>query len=66
MTHRMQCAERPHGFPGACIGDLMMPGDTAFARMPGFSVLDRDATCVAEFKPPLVNDASTEGTPPIA
>src|SRR5471030_2491930 len=50
---------------GACIGDFMMPGETAFARIPLFAYsIARDF--VAEFRPPFVSDASTDGTPLIA
>jgi hypothetical protein len=43
----------------------MMPGETAFARIPLFAYsIARDF--VAEFRPPFVSDASTDGTPLIA
>src|SRR5258707_6317409 len=49
----------------ACIGDLMMPGDTAFTRMPRLAYsIARD--CVAALRPHLVSDASTDGTVELA
>ena len=49
---------------GACIGVLMMPGETAFTRMPlvAYSIA---SALVAELRPPLVRLASTVGTPAI-
>src|SRR6476659_1238688 len=46
---------------GACIGVLMMPGATAFTRMPllAYSIA---SDLVAAANPPLVSEASTEGT----
>lgn len=43
----------------------MMPGATAFTRMPrlAYSIA---SDLVAALRPPLVSDASTEGTPDIA
>ena len=40
----------------------MMPGDTAFTRMPrlAYSIA---SDLVAAFRPPLVSEASTDGTP---
>ena len=51
--------------PGGCIGVLMTPGETAFTRMPrlAYSIA---SDLVAAFRPPLVSDASTEGTPSMA
>ena len=46
---------------GACIGDLMIPGDTAFTRMPAFAY-SIASDFVAAFNPPFVSDASTDGT----
>src|SRR5450432_2871904 len=43
-----------------CIGVLMIPGDTALARMPRVAYsMARDL--VADCTPPLVSDASTDG-----
>ena len=39
----------------------MIPGETAFTRMPAFAY-SIASDFVAAFKPPLVNEASTEGT----
>ena len=57
---RMQRRERRVRF-GACIGDLMIPGDTAFTRMPAFAY-SIASDFVAAFNPPFVSDASTDGT----
>ena len=46
---------------GACIGVLMMPGDTALTRMP-FLAYSIASDLVAAFRPPLVSEASTDGT----
>ena len=61
---RVQGGERGVGF-GGFIGDLMMPGATAFTRMPVFAY-SIASDLVAPFKPPLVSEASTEGTPDLA
>ena len=55
------CAYISTGF----IGDLMMPGATAFALIPRFAY-SIASDLVAAARPPLVSDASTEGTPAIA
>ena|SRR6516165_11714316 len=48
-----------------CIGDLMMPGATAFTLIPRFAY-SIASDLVAAARPPFVSDASTEGTPAIA
>ena len=47
------------------IGDLMIPGATAFTLIPrlAYSIA---SDLVAAARPPFVSDASTEGTPAIA
>ena len=46
---------------GGCIGVLMMPGETAFTRMP-LLAYSMASDLVAAFNPPLVNEASADGT----
>jgi len=60
MADRMQLAQEIMGL-GACIGLLMIPGDTAFTRMPrlAYSIA---IDLVAAARPPLVSDARTDGT----
>ena len=48
----------------ACIGVLMTPGATAFARIPRFAY-SIASDLVAALRPPLVSEASTDGTPAI-
>jgi hypothetical protein len=44
-----------------CIGDLMVPGATAFTRIPRFAY-SIASDLVAAFRPPFVSEASTDGT----
>jgi hypothetical protein len=62
LTHVSDRVKLPERLVGlAAIGILTMPGDTAFSRISRrtYSIASDQ---VAASKPPLVSDASTEGT----
>ena len=54
-------AARNSWVSGLCIGVLITPGDTALTRTPFFAY-SIASDLVAAFNPPLVSDASTDGT----
>ncbi len=62
---RVQCRQERRIPTAACIGVLMMPRATALERIPRVAYSMASAR-VAAFRPPLVNEASADGTSELA
>ena len=59
-AHRVECRQRLVRW-GTCIGVLMIPGETAFTRIPLFAYSMASAL-VAALNAPLVREAKAAGT----